>query len=811
MNNINNQSLVSFFIDRGGTFTDCLCVSSDGKEYVIKVLSENPHYSDSSLECVRLGLKQLLGIDIPRGNKLPNRYVEEIRIGTTIATNALLERQGTAFAFVTTKGFKDVLRIGVQSRPDIFDLKINKPEPLFDDALEIDERVVLVSESLALDENKEVITTSSGQKNQIRKELPSEEKLITQLQKLKDAKINNLAVAFLHAAVYPEHELRFGEIAKKMGFQVSLSHQAMPMVKIVSRGNTVCADAYLTPKIKKFVHSFLEGFEDPTSVNVLFMRSDGGLENARTFSGHRAILSGPAGGVNGFSRTAFSKGLRQPVVGFDMGGTSTDVSRFQGEFEQVFETTTAGITIQAPQLEINTVAAGGGSRLFFKNGLFQVGPESSGSKPGPVCYKHKGGLLSITDANIVLGRLVASEFPRVFGQNENEEIDLHLSKSAFENLIKEHKELQGFSTEELAMGFIKVANEAMCRPIREMTMMRGFDVQDHILASFGGAGGQHACAVAKNLGIRSVKIHRYAGILSAVGLGLADIVQEAQEPAASIVFIDENNKFDFLIFTSLREKLEKLRDHAVKELETKLKGTLSSRNLQTESYFHLRYSGTETTVPISSLQVGDFSPLGFKNVFESMHRREYGFVLENRSILCDDIRVKVKLVSKFSLEKMDDTQEETNFNKTFPPVFSSHPMYIEGVGWVDTPIFKDSQVRGHIIEGPAIILQGISTIIVEPDCRALVNCFGDVNIQIGKTSNIPALISQTSQNLPSSPDPIQLSLYSHRFMSIAEQMGKTLRKTAVSVNIKERLDFSCAIFGPDAGLVVVNYFLLRFY
>ena len=254
MNNINNQSLVSFFIDRGGTFTDCLCVSSDGKEYVIKVLSENPHYSDSSLECVRLGLKQLLGIDIPRGNKLPNRYVEEIRIGTTIATNALLERQGTAFAFVTTKGFKDVLRIGVQSRPDIFDLKINKPEPLFDDALEIDERVVLVSESLALDENKEVITTSSGQKIQIRKELPSEEKLITQLQKLKDRKINNLAVAFLHAAVYPEHELSFGEIAKKMGFQVSLSHQAMPMVKIVSRGNTVCADAYLTPKIKKFVN-----------------------------------------------------------------------------------------------------------------------------------------------------------------------------------------------------------------------------------------------------------------------------------------------------------------------------------------------------------------------------------------------------------------------------------------------------------------------------------------------------------------------------------------------------------------------------
>jgi len=313
----------SFFIDRGGTFTDCLCVCTDtGREWVIKVLSENPgHYDDASLECVRVGLERALGRSVSRGTPLPNEHIDEIRIGTTIATNALLERQGNPFGFVTTKGFRDLLLIGQQSRPDIFDLRIDRPATLFEQVVEIDERVLLVSEDTPKD--VKTFSTTSGQQVYIRKALPGDDEIARQLQKLKDSGLTCLAIAFMHSAVYPEHELRVGAIAKKLGFQhVSLSHQAMPMVRIVARGNTACADAYLTPKITRFVHSFLNGFREPDNTRVLFMRSDGGLEEARSFSGHRAILSGPAGGVNGFARTAFSEAERRPVVGFDMGGTS---------------------------------------------------------------------------------------------------------------------------------------------------------------------------------------------------------------------------------------------------------------------------------------------------------------------------------------------------------------------------------------------------------------------------------------------------------------------------------------------------------
>lgn len=430
----------------------------------------------------------------------------------------------------------------------------------------------------------------------------------------------------MHSYAYPEHEKQFGALATEIGFtHVSLSSDIMQMVKAVPRGLTACVDAYLTPCIKRYLQSFSSGFKNLDESRVHFMQSDGGLTDLSSFSGSRAILSGPAGGVVGYAMTTAFKDAKLPVIGFDMGGTSTDVSRFSGKYEHVFETTTAGVTIQAPQLDINTVAAGGGSRLFLRSGLFVVGPESSGSEPGPVCYR-KNGYLAVTDANAALGRIVPGYFPKIFGPEKNQALDVQASKSALEKVCPE-----GYTWEETAVGFLDVANETMCRPIRAITQAKGFDTSKHVLATFGGAGGQHCCAIARNLGIEKVFVHKYAGILSAYGMALADVVHEEQEPSA----------FHYDQLEKILQRSELVRERASQQLES---SKTEFKTIETELYLHMRFDKTDFGLMISEQEVDNT----WREAFEKRYKSEFGFVLSDRKIWIDDIRVRA--VGKSNVE-----------------------------------------------------------------------------------------------------------------------------------------------------------------
>ncbi|KAJ8938504.1 hypothetical protein NQ318_005168 [Aromia moschata] len=490
-----------FAIDRGGTFTDVFARCPGGKIRVLKLLSEDPqHYPDAPTEGIRRIIQEETGRALDERGNVDSGLIEWIRMGTTVATNALLERKGENMAFVTNRGLKDVLLIGNQARPKIFDLNIKRPDILYSEVAELDCRVMPVLEgkcrlgSQAADWR--IVEGKTGEKFYVTKEL-DEEEVRGSLAKIKQKGIESISVALAHSYAFHEHEVAVGKIAKELGFKhVSLSHEVIPMVRLVPRGFTSCADAYLTPHVKRYVEGFSRGFRNNLQdTRVLFMQSDGGLTPMANFNGARAILSGPAGGVVGYAVTTWKKETDLPVIGFDMGGTSTDVSRFAGNYEHVFESTTAGVTIQAPQLDVNTVAAGGGSMLFFRSGLFVVGPESAGAHPGPVCYK-KGGPLTVTDANLALGRLLPEYFPNIFGPNEDSPLDRHETVKAFTSLTEEinaflqnqDSNKSAMSMEEVAMGFVRVANETMCRPIRALTQAKGYDTARHALACFGGAG-----------------------------------------------------------------------------------------------------------------------------------------------------------------------------------------------------------------------------------------------------------------------------------------------------------------------------------
>ena len=491
-----------FAIDRGGTFTDVFCLCPGGKVRVMKLLSVDPaNYPDAPREGIRRILESETGVSMPPDQPIDTSLIQWIRMGTTVATNALLERKGERMALVVTKGFKDVLFIGNQARPRLFDLDIQCPEVLYEEVIEVDERLILDNSVCQLEKSEHRSTmASTGEKMFVMSELKQSE-LEQKLMRLKQRGVDSIACVLMHSYMNSEHEQVVGHIAQKLGFgHVSLSSQVMPMVRIVPRGFTACADAYLTPAIKKYLSGFSSGFRDKLAgANVLFMQSDGGLTPMNTFNGSRAILSGPAGGVVGYAMTSYARDSPVPVIGFDMGGTSTDVSRYAGSYEHVFEATVAGVTIQAPQLDVNTVAAGGGSVLTFRSGLFCVGPESASAHPGPVCYR-KGGPLAITDANLCLGRILPEYFPKIFGPTENEPLDKNGTIKAFDDLTDEINRFDSskqLSREEVAMGFIAVANEAMCRPIRALTQGKGYDTSRHALACFGGAGGQHACSIAR--------------------------------------------------------------------------------------------------------------------------------------------------------------------------------------------------------------------------------------------------------------------------------------------------------------------------
>ncbi|KAF1759611.1 hypothetical protein GCK72_016078 [Caenorhabditis remanei] len=780
---------LGFAIDRGGTFTDVIVFKPNSEVEVLKVLSVDPsNYSDAPTEAIRQVLERESGKKIPRGVPLPTDSISWIRMGTTVATNALLERKGERIGLLITKGFKDLLFIGNQSRPKIFEFNIQIPEVLYDDVIEVDERVLILDQTKELiGEGAEIETTINGLQIVVEKRL-EEAELKENLKKLKEKGIRSVAVLFLHSFIYPRHEKRAGDIAKAFGFDyVSLSHQVMPMIKVVPRGFTVCADAYLTPKIMEYLDGFQAGFTDLSNVRVNFMQSDGGLCEMKSFRGSRAILSGPAGGVVGIATTAYKETDKKPVIGFDMGGTSTDVCRYSGHLEHVMETTTAGITIQAPQLDIRTVAAGGGSRLFFRDGLLIVGPESASAHPGPVCYR-KNGYLTVTDANLVLGRILPEYFPKIFGPNADEPLDKEASYKAMEEITKTINEFmendpnsvnQKFTVEEVALGFLAVANEEMCRPIRTLTQSRGFNPSEHVLACFGGAGGQHACAVAKVLGISQVRIHKYASLLSAYGIALADVVDESQTPA-QVVYEKAN-------YAKIYSQFMDLRATSLAGLKTQ---GFSENQIETKYFMHMRYEKTDTAIMISYDIEKPEDLIYFNEEFRKTYRREFGFVLEDRNIIIDDVRIRTRGKSGCHVEKLID---KAPVDQKLARAKSQTLVYFENAKFVETGVYLlEEMLAGQIINGPALLIDKNSTIVIEPSSTVTITPHGNVELQIG---------NDVEKDLTTEVDPIRLAIFSNRFMSIAEQMGRILQRTAISTNIKERLDFSCALFAPDGGLI----------
>lgn len=784
-----NQDKLRFCIDRGGTFTDVYAEipgQSDGR--VMKLLSVDPsNYDDAPIEGIRRILEEFTGESIPRTSKIPTDRIEWIRMGTTVATNALLERKGERIALCVTQGFKDLLQIGNQARPRIFDLTVSKPSNLYEEVIEVEERIELVpnTEEENQDSSASLVKGVSGELLRVVKPL-NEEALKPLLKGLLEKGINCLAVVLMHSYTYPEHEISVEKLAVSLGFKhVSLSSALSPMVRAVPRGLTASVDAYLTPVIKEYLSGFISRFDEGLGkVNVLFMQSDGGLAPESRFSGHKAVLSGPAGGVVGYSQTLFGLETEKPLIGFDMGGTSTDVSRYAGSYEQVLETQIAGAIIQAPQLDINTVAAGGGSKLKFQFGAFRVGPESVGAHPGPVCYR-KGGELAVTDANLILGFVIPDYFPSIFGPNEDQPLDVKATREEFEKLAKQinsYRKSQDPSAkdmmvEEIALGFVNVANETMCRPIRQLTEMKGHETRNHALACFGGAGPQHACAIARSLGMKEVLIHRFCGILSAYGMGLADVIEEAQEPYSAVYGPEsllEATRREGILVKLVRQKLQ-------------MQG-FREENITTETYLNLRYEGTDTAIMVKRQLNEDGVGCDYAVEFVKLFQQEYGFKLQNRNILICDVRVRgigvTNILKLRALEPASGT----------PKVEGHYKVYFVN-GWHHTPLFKlENLGYGHVMPGPAIIMNGNSTVIVEPNCKAVITKYGNIKIEIQSNLGTVKVAEKVA-------DVVQLSIFNHRFMGIAEQMGRTLQRTSISTNIKERLDFSCALFGPDGGLV----------
>ncbi|KAL3462378.1 Hydantoinase B/oxoprolinase-domain-containing protein [Aspergillus heterothallicus] len=788
---------IKIAIDRGGTFTDCLGIVDGRDDIVVKLLSQDPaNYADAPIEGIRRILEQATGKTFPREEKLSfaDFSSTSIRMGTTVATNALLERKGERHALLVTKGFKDALRIGTQSRPKLFALNIQRPDVLYGDVVEVEERVTVEDYQQNPSPDKEQLEKAfesdaalkrgvSGEIIRVLEPL-DENSTRSNLRALYEKGYRSVAVCLVHAYTFQEHELAIERIAKEIGFtQISLSSQLLPMIKMTSRGASATADAYLTPVIQRYIEGFRAGFKDGlrgADTRCEFMQSDGGLATFDKFNGLRAVLSGPAGGVVGYAGTSFDEDDRKPVIGFDMGGTSTDVSRYDGKLEHTFENTISGVTVMAPQLDINTVAAGGGSILFWRHGLFVVGPESAGAHPGPACYR-KGGPLTVTDANLFLGRLLPDYFPKIFGPNENEPLDVEIVRQKFTELAEQiNKETgQSKTPEEIALGFIQVANESMAKPIRALTEARGYDTSAHNLACFGGAGGQHACAIASSLSIRTVIIHRYSSILSAYGMALADVVHESQEPASGVL---------------TPEAMEYIKQR-ISTLKSKVSDALTSDGIDAdqvshEVYLNLRYQGTDNALMILQPTDGDFIA-----EFVKEHHREFSFTFPGRNILVEDIRVRGE--GKATAVPNEAPQKELASIATTPTGSEkqddSSSVYFAGTGRVTTPVFfLDKLSPGAQIQGPAMIIDKTQTIVIEPNATATV---------LSRHVILDVASSKKQIQDATVVDPIKLSIFGHRFMSVADQMSRMFQKTSVSTNIKERLDFSCAVFSPDGKLV----------
>ncbi|GAA6038693.1 hypothetical protein JCM8097_002349 [Rhodosporidiobolus ruineniae] len=764
---ITTEEKVKIAIDRGGTFCDVLGISETKGNILIKLLSVDPaNYPDAPTEGIRRVLEWFTGDTIPRGIELDTGRIAWIRMGTTVATNALLERKGEKHAMLITKGFKDLIQIGNQTRPHLLQLAIKKPDVLYEKVVPVDERVI-VQWPDADSTNTTHVQGKSGEMVRIVKPLDGEA-VKRDLEKLFQDGYRSIGIVLAHSYTFPDHENRVAEIARAMGFtHVSVSNELQSMIRFVSRPNSTSADAYLTPEIKRYLAGFAKGFKghlQDGSCDVSFMKSDGALVDYRKFSGLGGILSGPAGGYVGFAKTCYDEVEKRPVVSFDMGGTSTDASRFGGTYEHVLETETAGVTIQSAQLDINTVAAGGGSILHWRNGMFAVGPDSAGAHPGPACYR-KGGPLAITDANLFLGRIHVDSFPKIFGPNADQPLDYDLVKEKFEALTKSINEESGtsFTPFQVAQGFVSVANETMAKPIRQLTEQKGYLTTEHNLACFGGAGDQHACGIASILGIHNVIVHKYSSVLSAYGMALAD----KSEPSALVYTNDA--------LPTVLDRLEAVRLSALEEL---LSQNVDRNSIDFELYLNLRYRGSDTSLMVLRPDNGDF-----KQGFLDAHRREFGFELAPETdVLVDDIRVRAigrggrggSIATRSYAKDLLEVQKSA-VKKSL--AFSTTSTYFEEVnGHIETPVFRLGDLQPGQVSGPAIVLDATQTIVVHPSASATI-LYDHVWIDVGLGPRKPLSTEKV--------DPIALSVFGSRFI----------------LQIKERLDFSCAIFGPDAGLV----------
>ena len=744
-----------FWIDRGGTFTDIIARKPDGTLEAHKLLSENPNaYKDAAIA----GIKRALGIDVTAS--IPAGLVGTVRMGTTVATNALLERKGDRVLLLITRGFRDALKIAYQARPDIFAKDIVKPEQLYERVIEIDERV---------------------DKHGMPLVPPTLEQIDEALIAAKKDGFDSVAIVFMHAWTYSMHEAIAANCAYRLGYsQISASHTTSPLIKLVGRGDTTVVDAYLSPILRRYVAQVAEelGIEtdkphqaDGDGPRLQFMMSSGGLTDAALFQGKDAILSGPAGGVVGMVETARAAGFEK-VIGFDMGGTSTDVAHCDGEYERAFDTEVAGVRVRAPMMRIHTVAAGGGSILTYSAGRLQAGPHSAGANPGPACYRN-GGPLAVTDANVMVGKLQPEFFPPIFGPNQNQQLDQQIVRSKFEALAAEMDNDK--SPEEIAEGCITIAVENMANAIKKISVQRGYDVTGYLLNCFGGAGGQHACKVADSLGMSSVLIHPFSGLLSAYGIGLAAVFASRQQAILQ--------DLDVETLPALKMHQSGLRKAVFEELGAQ---GITEDQIMWRPILAVRYAGTDTTLDID---FSDFDITAARATFEQMHKAQFGFIYHDKKLVIEALSVE-------AMDNNDPSAHEQEFaveNKTVST--DQNCKFFSDGAWHQAGVFQREHLTcGNIINGPALLIEPNQTIVIEPGWRAEITAKNHILMQRVE-------VKIRAKALGTDADPILLEVFNNLFMSIAEQMGVSLQNTAHSVNIKERLDFSCAVFNNQGQLV----------
>jgi 5-oxoprolinase (ATP-hydrolysing) len=772
-----------FWIDRGGTFTDVIGRRPDGALVAHKLLSDNPEaYGDAAVQ----GIRDLMGVR--PGEPIPQGIIGSVKMGTTVATNALLERKGERTLLLITKGFRDALKIGYQARPKIFARHIIKLQMLYERVVEVEERV-----------------RADGT---VERE-PDLTAVRAELSAALAAGIKAVAIVFMHAYRYCEHEQRVAALAREIGFpQVSVSHEVSPLIKLVGRGDTTVVDAYLSPILQRYVaqvardldtaplplagrgsaQSAAHGEVADHAPRLMFMMSSGGLTAAELFQGKDAILSGPAAGVVGMAETGREAGFSH-LIGFDMGGTSTDVSHFDGEYERAFETEVAGVRMRAPMMLIHTVAAGGGSVLHFDGARFRVGPDSAGANPGPKCYR-RGGPLALTDANVMVGKLMADFFPKIFGAQQNLPLDAEGVRAGFAELAREIGD--GRSGEDVADGFIKIAVENMANAIKKISVQRGYDVTRYTLNCFGGAGGQHACLVADALGMTKVLIHPFSSLLSAYGMGLADIRATRQQAV--------EEPFGDAALASIARVGGRLAEDARREVVDQ---GVAAQAVEVFIRAHIRYAGTDTALVVpafsvppagaplrpTNLGLDGLSLAEMKSTFEAAHKSRFGFIDESKELVVEAVSIEaVGGGAKFTEPVLSRT------SAALPSPARRTRFYSRGQ-WHEAAVFTRGQLSpGHAIRGPAIIIEPHQTIVVEDGWRAEITAKNHLVLD-----RVVPLKRQSA--VGTAADPVMLEVFNNLFMSIAEQMGVSLQNTAYSVNIKERLDFSCAVFAADSTLV----------